>query len=52
MLSFSKAPIDMKLYQRNLSILNHFANVNNEQMINHINMTLPKIGIINKYSNI
>jgi predicted glycosyltransferase involved in capsule biosynthesis len=46
-----KAPIDMKLYQRNLGILNHFVNVNKEQMISHINMTLPKIGVINKYSN-
>ena len=45
-----KAAIDMKLYERNLGILNHFANVTKEQMSNHINMVRPKIGILNKYS--
>lgn len=45
-----KAKIDMKLYERNLGILNHFANVNKDKMLNHINMTRPKIGTLNKYS--
>ena len=46
-----KASIDMKLYKRNLSIYNHFLNVSEEQMKSHINLTIPKIGRINKYSN-
>lgn len=45
-----KAKIDMKLYQRNLEILNHFNKCTKEQMQNHINMTLPKIGQINLHS--
>ena len=45
-----KAKIDMKLYQRNLDILTHFKNVTKDKLQNHINMTLPKIGAINKYS--
>jgi predicted glycosyltransferase involved in capsule biosynthesis len=49
-LHHEKAKVDMKLYERNLGILNHFANVNKEQMSNHINMTRNKIGVINKYS--
>ena len=50
-LHHEKAPVDMKLYQRNLGIYNHFINVNKEQMNTHINLTLPKIGMLNKYSN-
>lgn len=45
-----KAPIDMKLYQRNINILNHFANASKEQMQQHINMTLPNIGRLNQFS--
>jgi len=42
-----KAKIDMKLYQRNLEILNHFQNSTKEQLQQHINMSLTKIGKIN-----
>ena len=45
-----KANIDGKLYQRNLEILNHFAKATKDQLRQHINMVLPKIGQINKYS--
>lgn len=45
-----KANIDMKLYQRNLSILEHFRKATKDQLRQHINMVLPKIGQINKYS--
>ena len=45
-----KAQVDMNLYKRNLGILNHFANVNKEQMKSHINLVKPKIGLLNKYS--
>ena len=45
-----KAQIDPKLYERNLSILNHFAQCTKEQYQQHINMVLPKIGKLNKYS--
>ena len=45
-----KAPIDMKLYQRSLGILNHFATATKEQLKTHINMTAGKIGQINKFS--
>jgi len=48
-LHHEKAKIDMKLYERNLGILNHFAKINKEQMVNHVNMVKPKIGAINKY---
>lgn len=44
-----KAKIDMKLYQRNLQILNHFANASKEQLQQHINMTRGKISQLNKY---
>jgi hypothetical protein len=37
----------MKLYQRNLEILNHFQNSTKEQLQQHINMSLTKIGKIN-----
>ena len=45
-----KAKVDMKLYERNLSILNHFVSCSKEQMQQHINMSLPKIGKLNQYS--
>jgi glycosyltransferase involved in cell wall biosynthesis len=45
-----KAQLDMKLYKRNLDIFNHFKVVNRDQMQNHINMTISKIGAINKYT--
>jgi predicted glycosyltransferase involved in capsule biosynthesis len=45
-----KAQIDMKLYQRNLQILNHFQNVTKDKLQQHINMVKDKIGHINKFS--
>jgi glycosyltransferase involved in cell wall biosynthesis len=45
-----KAKIDMKLYQRNLEILNHFANVSKEQMTQHINMVKGKIAQLNLHT--
>jgi len=45
-----KAKIDMKLYQRNLEILNHFNNSNKDKLQQHINMTLPRIGQLNLHS--
>jgi predicted glycosyltransferase involved in capsule biosynthesis len=45
-----KAKIDMKLYQRNLEILNHFNNSTKEQLQQHINMAVPKIGQLNLHS--
>jgi glycosyltransferase involved in cell wall biosynthesis len=45
-----KAKIDMKLYQRNLEILNHFANVSKEQMTQHINMVQGKIAQLNLHN--
>jgi len=45
-----KSKIDMKLYQRNMEILNHFSNASKQQLQNHINLVLPKIGHLNKYS--
>jgi len=44
-----KAKIDMNFYQRNLQILNHFANSTKEQLQQHINMTRGKIANLNKY---
>lgn len=45
-----KAQIDMKLYQRNLQILNHFQNATKEQLKKHIEMSLPNIGKLNQFS--
>lgn len=45
-----KAKIDMKLYQRNLEILNHFANVTKEKMTQHINMVKGKIAQLNLHT--
>jgi len=45
-----KAKIDMKLYQRNLQILNHFQNTTKEQLKKHIDMSLPNIGKLNQFS--
>ena len=39
----------MKLYQRNLQILNHFANVSKDQLQQHINMTRGKTAQLNKF---
>lgn len=48
-LSHGKAKIDMKLYERNLSILNHFNNIQIDKFKQHLDMTRDKIGQINKY---
>lgn len=45
-----KAQIDMKLYQRNLELLNHFTNATKEQLKQHINMVNGKIGKLNLHS--
>lgn len=45
----AKEQPDMKWYQRNLQILNNAAKFTKEDMAKHINMTIPKIGMINKY---
>lgn len=45
----AKEQPDMKWYQRNLQILNSTAKFTKEDMAKHINMTIPKIGMINKY---
>ncbi len=45
-----KAQIDMKLYQRNLQILNHFTNCTKEQWLQHIKMVIPTIGRLNLHS--
>lgn len=45
----AKEQPDMKWYQRNLQILNNTAKFTKEDMAKHINMTAPKIGMINKY---
>jgi hypothetical protein len=45
-----KAQIDMKLYQRNLQILNHFQNATKDQLKKHIEMSLPNIGKLNQFS--
>lgn len=45
-----KAQIDMKLYQRNLQILNHFKNATKEQCLQHIKMVTSTIGRINLHS--
>ena len=44
-----KAKVDMKLYQRNLQILNHFNSATKEQLKQHIAMSGPRIGQINKF---
>lgn len=45
----AKEQPDMKWYQRNLQILNNSAKFTKEDMSKHIGMTIPKIGMINKY---
>jgi glycosyltransferase involved in cell wall biosynthesis len=46
----TKAQIDPELYKRNLSILNHYANLSKEHLQQHINMVIPTIGKLNKFS--
>jgi predicted glycosyltransferase involved in capsule biosynthesis len=45
-----KAKVDMKLYERNLQILNQLANVSKDKLKQHINLSLPKIGMLNMHS--
>ncbi len=44
-----KAKIDMKMYERNLKILNQFSSATKEQLLNHIKMSLSKIGRLNGF---
>jgi hypothetical protein len=40
--------MDQNLLQRNQQIFDHYNN-DNSDMIQHINMTVPKSGLMNKY---
>ena len=48
--SFSHAPLamDQNLLQRNQQIFDHYNN-DSSDMVQHINMTVPKSGLLNKY---
>ena len=44
----SKLNPDLNLYQRNQQIFDHYNN-DSSDMVQHINMTVPKSGLLNKY---
>ena len=45
----AKEQPDMKWYQRNLQILNNAAKFTKDDLAKQINMSMPKMGMINKY---
>jgi predicted glycosyltransferase involved in capsule biosynthesis len=45
----AKEQPDMKWYQRNLQILNNSAKFTKDDLAKQINMSMPKMGMINKY---
>ena len=42
---------DMKWYNRNLQLLQKFDKMSEQDLMKHINSTIPKIGMKNKYNN-
>lgn len=41
--------MDMKLYQRNLQILDRITKMTKDELLKYISVSVPKIGIMNKY---